>query len=81
MIVFFSTLHPEPSLDAKCDKRDQDPVFVHDENNVHPSAVDPATYLQSTDEALRKHYCQQINVTERHKCNAYCLWKKIQKES
>ena len=79
---FLSTLHPEPPLDAKCDKRDQDPVFVHNENNVHPSAVDPAIYLRSTDEALRQHqYCQQINVTQRHKCNTYCLRKKNPKKS
>ena len=69
----FSTLHPDPPHDATCEKRDQHPVFVHDENNVHPSAVDPATFLRSTDEAMRKRqYCQQVNVTQRHKCNSYC---------
>jgi hypothetical protein len=36
---FLSTLHPEPPLDVKYDKR-------------HPSAENPAIYLRSTDEAF-----------------------------
>ena len=62
---FFSDMHPNPPSDALRCVRNPEPVFVHDENNIHPSAVDPASFLRNEDDSARtEQYCQQIKITE-----------------
>ena len=73
---FFNMRHPNPPIDAMSSTRSNTPVFVQNESNVHPSAVDASFFLRSGNEVERnQQYCQQINITERHKCNAYCTRK------
>ena len=80
---FLSTLHPQPPEDASSNERfPKSAAFVQTENNLHPSAVDPASYINSSNESLRTcQYCTQLNVTERHNCGPYCLRQKKSKDS